>query len=414
MRPSRVLILVLLPHALLAQPGGADNRHEWAVEIAANASDEHEMPKIGPEGDAGFGRVAIDYVGRLRPSLTVHATADVVDGGSAGAGITEAYLRWRKLPHSPLRHELRAGAFYPPLSLENSAIAWTDPYTVSFSAINTWIAEELRSIGAEWRMIRPLGPRAANREFRFVAAGYYGNDPAGALLSWRGFALHSRQTRLGDAIRLPAVPQIQPGAMFGKQAPGTEPIVEVDRAPGFYVATEWQPGPRIELRVLHYDNHADPTAIDRGQYGWTTRFDHLGMAVDLPARLGLIVQALDGTTAMGPVIGTAHAVDNGYSSAFALLTRQKGPHRWSLRIDRFRIRDYDSTPLDDNSEHGRAWTAAWRYESERAWSVDLEWQRLSVSRPAFAYLGDPEHVDVNIVRAGLRYRIDSRRRLLNP
>ena len=44
---------------------------------------------------------------------------------------------------------VKAGAFFPTISLENDDLGWTSPYTLTPSAINSWIGEELRTIGSE-------------------------------------------------------------------------------------------------------------------------------------------------------------------------------------------------------------------------------------------------------------------------
>jgi len=394
---------------VLGAADAQDERHRFSVELELDAletgADTVTDTKLAAAADSEFARAAFVYSGTLRPTLTLDAVVDAVNAGSRGIDLTEAFLTWRPVPRSPLRHELRAGAFYPPLSLENTGPAWTSPYTGSFSAINTWIGEELRTIGAEWSVRRALGPRASQREIRLIAAAYYGNDPAGALLAWRGFALHPRQSRLGDALALPAVPQIQPGMMFDKQAPATEPFVETDHRPGFYAGAEWQLGRRIRLAALHYDNRADPLTIKDGHYGWTTRFDHLGAMLELPAGLGLILQWMDGTTVMGPVMNGAHVVDAGFESYFALLTRKHGRHRWSVRFDDFAVTDRDTIPLDDNGEAGQALAAAYRYEPEGSWSAGLEWLALEVERPAFAYFARPVSASENVVRVFARYRL---------
>ena len=51
---------------------------------------------------------------------------------------------------------MKAGAFFPTISLENDDIGWTSPYTLSASAINTWIGEELRTIGTEGTLRFPV------------------------------------------------------------------------------------------------------------------------------------------------------------------------------------------------------------------------------------------------------------------
>ena len=44
---------------------------------------------------------------------------------------------------------VKTGAFFPTISLENDDLGWTSPYTLTPSAINSWIGEELRTIGSE-------------------------------------------------------------------------------------------------------------------------------------------------------------------------------------------------------------------------------------------------------------------------
>lgn len=401
------LLLTLLPGANVARAD--DGRHTLNVllELDALGSDEHI--KLAAGTDADFARIALGYDARLKPTLNFHAVVDAVDDGSGGIDFTEAFLDWQPVPRSPFRHEVRAGVFYPPLSLENTGPAWTSPYGGSFSAVNTWIGEELRTIGAEWRLTRTLGSPARQRQLGFVAATYYANDPAGALLAWRGWALHERQSRLGDAIRLPDLPQFAPGMMFEVQAPATEPFAETDHSPGYYYGLELELGRRVRLTALHYDNHADPLSLQEGHYGWTTRFDHIGAQFELPAGLGLIVQWLDGTTAMGPVMAPAatgyHVVDNGFDAAFALLTKQHGPHRWSLRLDDFGVTDLDQIPLDDNGEAGRALSLAWQYEVDAHWTVGIDWQALELTRPALAYAGQSPRHDESLLKLGMRYRL---------
>ena len=394
---------------LVGEVRAQDERHRWSVGIELDARTTDETTKLAAAADPSGYRIAFAYQGTIKPTLSVNAVLDVVDDGTAGIDLTEAYLAFQPVPRSPFRHSVRAGAFYPPLSLENVGPAWSSPYTRSFSAINTWVGEELRTIGAEWSVRRGLGPDARRRELRFIAATYYGNDPAGALLAWRGFALHERQSRLGDALVLPAVPQIEPGMMFEAQARATEPFVETDHSPGYYYGAEWKLGRRALVTALHYDNHADPLTLRNGHYGWTTRFDHIGAQFELPAGFGLVVQWMDGTTVMGPPIPPAtdgyHVVDTGFDSAFALVTRTHDRHRVSLRFDDFSIVDNDGTALDDNSESGDAITLAWRYQSNSGWSVGVEWMALDLERPAFAYFGWPTVVSEDLVRLDLRYRL---------
>jgi hypothetical protein len=119
--------------------------------------------------------------------------------------LSEAFIDWRPIPTSSNQQQVRFGAFYPPFSLENTDLGWSSPFTYSYSAINTWLGEEVRPIGAEWSLRRRLGFAGSPHELRVFASAFYGNDPAGTFLFWRGWSLHDRQNAprrpLADAAK---------------------------------------------------------------------------------------------------------------------------------------------------------------------------------------------------------------------
>ena len=127
----------------------------------------------------------------------VHLDASLWRPGDDNAfDLTEAYLEYRPYPAGGWRSRVKLGAFYAPISLEHRAAGWTNPYLISSSAINTWVGEELRTIGAEYSL-EWLGTRSGHDfDAGFVAAIYGYNDPAGVLIASRGWALHDRQTTL--------------------------------------------------------------------------------------------------------------------------------------------------------------------------------------------------------------------------
>src|SRR3990167_5774493 len=131
-------------------------------------------------------------------SATVHAQWHRAP--EAGATVTEAWINWNPLPYSGYRVRGRAGLFYPAMSLENTDLAWTSPYTSSFSAINSWIAEEIKTRAVELSVSRPSRFFKSDHSFQWTAALFQGNDPAGSILTWRGFALHNLQTGLGERV----------------------------------------------------------------------------------------------------------------------------------------------------------------------------------------------------------------------
>jgi len=334
-------------------------------------------------------RAFVDYSSRLADTVSVNATAEFYgDDIGSSVDLTEAYLEWRPVPRSANRYRLKLGAFYPPFSMENTGPAWSTPYTISSSAINTWMAEELRTVGAEVSMTRRLQTFGGEHHVGFRAALFQVNDTAGGLLAWKGWSLHDRQTRLGDELPLPQVPAIQPGGVFEEQDSYIEPFVELDGQLGTYIAADWRLGNRLQLTAALYDNHADPLAVEDGQWAWYTQFAHIGGKLALPAGFGLIGQWISGSTIMGWVQNGARIADVRFDSHFLLLTRQWDRHRMSVRYDNFDMTDEDFTAQDMSAEDGHAWTASYRYEYSNRVTLAAEWLRVRTNRVAWeAYFG---------------------------
>jgi hypothetical protein len=168
-------------------------------------------------------------------------------------------------------------------------------------------------------------------------------------------------------------------------------------------------GNRLQMRAMHYDNRAEPTALERGQYAWYTDFDHFGMQFSLPADAGLIFQWMQGATRMGPAIDGIHVVDADYRSYFMLLTKAFGRHRLTARYDDFDVSQNDDTFEDDNSEQGYAWTLAYRYELTGYAGLTAEWLQIHTRRFAWTYFGyDPEKTDRQF-QLSLQLRFGNRR-----
>jgi hypothetical protein len=261
---------------------------------------------------------------------------------------------------------------------------------MSFSAINTWVAEELRTFGAELSVSRRPAMFGGNHTFRLQGAAFVGNDPAGSLLAWKGWSVHDRQSRFGDELPLPPLPQIRPGMMFEAQDPFVAPFREIDDRAGFYLNGEWQVGQLLRIRAMHYDNRADPTILDDGQYAWTTKFEHIGAHLALPDNWELLFQWMIGSTVMGPVIDGAHAVDTEYDAKYLMLSKSYDRHRLSARYDNFEVTQNDDTDEDNNSEDGHAWTIAYIYNYSDTMSFAAESLYIKTHHCGWSYYGlDP-------------------------
>jgi hypothetical protein len=336
-------------------------------------------------------RAWADFHVRLADTLDAHVAAAAYDDDiGSPVDLTEAYLEWRPLTESANRYRMKFGAFYPRISLENTGPAWTSPYMISSSAINTWVGEELRAWGAEIMVSRRPQSLGGAHSFSLFGSVFYNNDTAGGLMAWKGWSVHDRQSRLGDEIPLPPVPQIQPGMYFDQQDPYITPSLEIDNTYGYYVGGEWLVNRRFLLRVMHYDNRTDPFGYEDGQYAWHTWFDHIGLQATLPGDVGLFAQWMEGYTVWGTITNGAYAVDVEFESYYLMLTKAINRQRISARFDHFATGENDQVPLDDNTEDGHAWTLSYRFEVSPMVSLAAEWLAIASRRPAWAYFGLPE------------------------
>lgn len=311
-------------------------------------------------------------------------------------GLTEAYLQFRPYPHNALRLRVRAGAFYAPISLENRTGGWASPYTLSYSALNTWIAEELRTIGLEGQ-VDWLGTRRGLPFDIDAVAGVFGwNEVAGGALANGGFILDDRQTPVFDRA----------GKLESASGGYVEPFREIDGHAGYYGGIELRFPGRVLLTALHYDNRADPTSSDTVShvFAWRTKFDSAGARVEYGPGWTVIAQWLGGRTEIAPGAG---ALEWPFNARYVLLSRRIGSHHMlSGRYDRFEV---DSRNADaDGEENGHAWTAAYVFDPGKSWTVTLEWLRVT-NRSYYQseYIGRPGALTDTQIQLAVRYALGS-------
>src|SRR6185295_15191699 len=285
----------------------AGNAHggdwELALDVRAISSDGQTSFL-----DNGQGKTRFDadhegiQLGRLRAAwtqpcgevLSAHVEASRWDDDDKNpVDLTEAYLEYRPYPRAGWRSRVRLGAFYPPMSLESRAAGWETPYTITPSAITTWVGEELRTIGLDGQ-VDWLGTRLGHDfDFQFTGAVFGWNDPAGTQLAAHGFAFHDRQTTLFGRVG-----DYQPNPGLAKK----ELFCEMDHRPGYYAGAQARYLDRAALNVLRYDNRADPTVFETNirDFAWLTTFDAAALRLESGNGWTALVQALDGHTVIAP------------------------------------------------------------------------------------------------------------------
>jgi len=342
-----------------------------AVSVAATDGEESWV-------DRGFGKLSTSGDGddfRLtpllseanliwRPRFSWALSANIVgtfQGGERNeAGISEAFLSYKPMRGSNTSFSARAGLMWPPVSLEHEGADWHVRDTITPSAINSWIGEEVRPLALEGT----LGTNIGEHKLTATAALFAANDTAGTLLAFRGWALHNRRTLAFNDQPLPPFEEEDEGY----QAPFTHPLLDVgpgfaDR-PGYYAKVVWQPPIPVRFELFRYDNRANPEAVnDNLEWGWRTHFNNLGIAADIQGT-EIRAQAMTGRTRMGfeePPLGL-HWIDMRFRSAFVLVSRPIGKFGLAGRIEAFETRHRGSWWDEEYDEDGWAATLAGKRE----------------------------------------------------
>jgi hypothetical protein len=402
-----IVLFAFAAAAVQAAPPDWASMPDWEVDIDArlvNSDGERSVTR------GGLGTLRYDSTqsglraGRARFALS-EALGQVwslrLDASAWGdhdrnpVDLTEAYLQFRPYPLGGYRFRLKAGAFYAPISLENRAAGWESPYTLSYSAINTWLGQELRTIGAEGQLDW-LGTRTGHGiDLALTGAVFGWNDPAGVVLANRGFSLSDRQTTLFGRVGASNSTPLQTMQLFH----------EIDHRAGFYAGIEARYSNRVVLRVLHYDNRGDPQAFDTAThaFAWDTHFNAVGLRAESDTGWTAIAQYLDGETSIEPGSGY---VGWPFRARFALVSRQMHNHRISIRYDSFAV---DSESSDGGgAQRGHAWTAAYVFEPSDRWRFTLEGLRVtsdSVNR--IQDLGLPPIATETQLQLGVRFALGS-------
>jgi hypothetical protein len=320
--------------------------------------------------DGGFGKLRSGSDGelRLRPqlgnaslvwrpqftwSLSAIVVASVQGGERTQAGLSQAYLTFKPMRASNgVAFSARAGLMWPPVSLEHEGADWHVRDSITPSAINSWIGEEVRPAAVEATLATDLG----RNKLRATAAAFAANDTSGTLLTFRGWGLHDSTTLAFNRQPLPPLD----GPIGDMQGPITHPLLDIHSGfahrPGYYAKLAWQPPVPLRFELFRYDNRAEPEDVTpTHEWGWRTKFNQVAAVAQLPSAVEIKTQALSGTTDMGYHRGERRWVESRFRSAFLLVTRSFGPFGLAIRGEGFDTRNHGSVVGDEYDETG--WSA---------------------------------------------------------
>lgn len=385
---------LLLVVSLAAGPGrGQDVSGGGYLDLRLSNSGAERAGVDGGPGKTRFGDdgtavhlAEIALYGNLQLTEDLMGFADLRYEPSqrTAVDLVESYLRYRPISLTPWRWSVKAGAFFPPISEENTAPGWTSPWTLTPSAINAWVGEELRTIGAEgkaeWR------GESDRFEAEFALFGW--NDVAGVELADRGWAMTDRVTGLFDRLRLP-------NALASKSKPTVWrlPFTEIDDSPGWYAGVSWRHEDWGKLDLIYYDNEADPHAFDR-EYAWHTRFVGAGTTTGF-GPVTVLAQVMSGTTSIDTEGDEAYDTD--FQAAYLLLGYRIGEWRLAARADVFATEAQNHDAGSRLSEHGTSQTLAVSWAPSEYVKLTLEGLRVDSWRTQrLAYGLSPGQVDHQI------------------
>ncbi len=337
--PRRTVWVLVLAAAAIALPAHASDALQWSgfALLRAAAHDSEPPPEDVFVGDAPLDddavsaqvQLGIDWLPSPRFGAHAHLLArSESDHSRRGrVGIVQAYLD-QTFERGPHRLRLTEGAFFLPTSRENIDALWETPYTITSSALNSWIGEELRPVGvdAAYTLRQPsIG------SFTGALTVFTGNDTLGSFPAVRGWSMRDHLALLGEHLKID-------NEYF------TSVSAETDHRLGWAARGRWN-NARATVMLTHLDNRSD--ALEHGDlFNWTTRFDILGADYAIG----------DWTLAGEYGWGTTDIIIEGegkfrteLSATYVLISRRLANGRATLRADAFDI--------DDDRQH--AITAAY-------------------------------------------------------
>lgn len=321
----------------------------------------------GKSTDSGFERVTRLTLSQLvieagatlpwnmRAQAQVNLQPDLADDDAPW--LIEAWLR-KEWGQDENGWGLQAGLMGVPFSLEHVGPAWSSGYTISASALDSWLWEEISLAGTEgeWWHVTPGGLRMGV----LVGAGF-GPDQLGRLLALRGWAMGDGLSGFNSDLPLPSGVR-------------TDIFDERDDRPAAYTwLSLGDAGERVSVRLGFLDNFGDQDATGV----WNTHLATAGAIFHPHPRIDLLVQYLRGEARVRDTTN-----DSSVRAYYALLSHHEGRHRFTLRYDSFRVNDVDGG--NSTEERGEGVTFAYLLEVGLRHRIGFEHIWLNSRRPAAA------------------------------
>jgi hypothetical protein len=395
---SRNTITILLDGRIAL----ANGERSWTkgglgkTRFQGNADGDYQLYAVPAEA-------ALIWTPRFTNSLSASVSTAWQRDQENPVDLLEAFVSFLPAQKGPIGFSVRAGLMWPEISLEHTTGgAWSTVNTLTPSAINAWVGEEVKVLGVEGTVRASIG----QHDLALTGAAFGFDDTSGTLLSFRGWALHDEKATVFGHFPLPPLNDF----ISQLQDKQTRSFLELDHRVGFYGRLEWRPPWPVGASLFYYDNRGDPKAFKafdgQLQWGWRTRFWNLGINADLGPNTRLIAQGMTGSTIMGFPVNDVPWVHTRFSSAYAAVT-QTLTDKAALtgRIEAFRTHEMGSEMSPDESEHGWSTTVALRYNIRDNLTGFAEALNVRSRRGVRTRIGLDPFQAQTVFQLGLRVRI---------
>jgi hypothetical protein len=334
-----------------AQPSWATG-HWGRFDVGAASADDHKTVNVDVL------QLGIDWTPSSWLLLHTDGLARKEQSGTVGrrVGLVQGYA---EIHTEKLR--LRGGLFWLSTSLENVDPLWNSRYTISYSALNSWIAQEVRPIGADIQF-------SPNFYVTVGATAFKGNDTMGSALASRGWTIGNRMSVYEEVIAVAPSPD-------STRAIGPE----IDKKFGDSERLRIQLPERAILQFTRIDNRSELLVRPAPETPWRTKFNIIGAELGPTGPTTLAAEWAYGSTALG-FPGGSFTMD--FDTIYLLLSQKRGTSRWTARVERFTTNDHKRQPGDVNREHGSAFTLSWLHESSTSLRSGLEYVHVKGDRLA--------------------------------
>ncbi|HVR41589.1 MAG TPA: hypothetical protein VMU84_21010 [Thermoanaerobaculia bacterium] len=401
MRSATILVLLLATTASAEQfhlVGYVTGRGVSASGPASWLAGGFGRMQAGADRREGFASAQVGFDYEPSQNFDVHVSGLARhDRWDDDAGLVEAYADARIVGAND-QLQFRVGQFFLPTSRENKGDLWTSPYTINFSALNSWIGEEFRPIGAdlEWKHTTPGGS-----VYTLAGTAFRGNDTMGALLGWRGWSVGNRLSLYNQVEPLPRLWSL-PRWFPDQRLDGTKPFGrDLDGRTGFAFRTRYTLPERFNVQVARVDNRGE-RELYRGEYAWQTRFTLVSAEFGRTDATVLATEYMVGDTGMG--FAPAGWVQADFHAGYVLLSHKRNRNRFSARYDWFAVDERDFSRAEDNTDDGRSWTLTWFYDVTAAMRAGAEFTQVTGTHAAAVRSGFNANVDGRAVTVEVRYR----------